>query len=195
MASAGTCGDSFAFPGRRYDWILTMQWPWAALVVSTKRYVHGYHQPRHKSLSPWWTLNQVLVSGWEPRAAANQQGQKGRPSSEHNYRCHENHRVGKCKQKLKNVLIRLPSGGWGSKVQATASVWRGELQVPRGGESHFSLQEWHWLYFSCSSADLLVCAHGKLFRTRDLIKKVSRMNHNVMISPNIFPVIWRPLWK
>lgn len=111
--SAGICSDRFTFPGR-CRWILTVQWPWAVLAVSTKQYVHTYHQPRHKSPSPQRTLNQVLVSGWEPRAAASQQGQKGRPNSEHNYRCQENQQVGKCKQKLKNVLIRLPPGGLGA---------------------------------------------------------------------------------
>lgn len=98
--SIGICGDSFTFSGRWGDWILTARWPWAVLAVSTKQYVHTYHQPRHKSLSPQWTLNQVLVSGWEQRAAAYQRGQKGRPGAAHNYRCQENHQVGKCKQKL-----------------------------------------------------------------------------------------------
>lgn len=110
--SIGICGDSFTFWGRCSDWILTAQWPWGVLAVSTKQYVHTYHQMRHKSLSPQWTLNQVLVSGWEQRAAANRRGQKGRPGSPHNCRCQENHQVGKCKQKLQKVFIRLPSGGF-----------------------------------------------------------------------------------
>ncbi len=109
--SIGICGDSFAFWGRCSDWILTAPWPWAVLAVSTKQYVHTYHQTRHKSLSPERTLNQVLVSGWERRAAANHRGQKGRPGSPHNCRCQENHQVGKCKQKLQKVFIRLPPGG------------------------------------------------------------------------------------
>ena len=102
--------------GRCSDWILTAQWPWAVVAVSTKQYVHTYHQTRHKSLSPLWTLNQVLVSGWKQRAAANQWGQKGRPGSPHNCRCQENHQVGKCKQKLQRAFIRLPSGGFAGQL-------------------------------------------------------------------------------
>lgn len=74
--SIGICGYNFTFWGRRGDWILTAWWPWAVIPVLTKQYVHTYHQPRHKSLSPQWTLNQVLVSRWELRGAENQRGQR-----------------------------------------------------------------------------------------------------------------------
>lgn len=166
--SIGICGDSFTFWGRCSDWILTAQWPWAVLAVSTKQYVHTYHQTRHKSLSPQWTLNQVLVSGWEQRAAANQRGQKGRLGSPHNCRCQENHQVGKCKQKLQKVFIRLPSGGfWASKVLAQhTSRWP---QVPQGCEFLLNPQHRHGFYFFCRTVDMVTHAGSKLFCTRRLI--------------------------
>lgn len=166
--SIGICGDSFTFWGRCGDWILTAQWPWAVLAVSTKQYVHTYHQMRHKSLSPRWTLNQVLVSGWEQRAAANQQGQKERPSSPHNCICQENYQVGKCKQKLQKVFIRLPLGGgvWSSKVAAQhICIW---LQ---GCEFLLNPQHCHGFNFLFSTADVVTCADSKWFCTRQLIER------------------------
>lgn len=142
--SIGICGDSFTFWGRCSDWILTAQWPWAVLAVSTKQYVHTYHQMRHKSLSPRWTLNQVLVSGWEQRAAANQQGQKERPSSPHNCICQENYQVGKCKQKLQKVFIKLPlGGGWGGG--------EGCLEQQSRGTAHMYLAPGMWMSFESST--------------------------------------------
>lgn len=167
--SIGICGDSFAFWGRCSDWILTVQWPWAVLAVSTKQYVHTYHQTRHKSLSPQWTLNQVLVSGWEQRAAANRRGQKGRPGSPHNCRCQENHQVGKCKQKLQKVFIKLPSGDfWPANSSGThvgGSRYRRHMNfIP-------VLNTDCGLHFLCSTIDMVTRTDSKLLRTRQLIKK------------------------
>lgn len=190
--SIGICGDSFSFWGRCSDWILTAQWPWAVFAVLTKQYVHTYHQPRHKSLSPHWTLNQVLVSGWEQRAAANQWGQKGRPGSTHNCKCQVKHQVGKCKQKLQKVFIKLPSGGLGP-AKSWHSTYISGLRYHKG-VSLWIPQHQHEFYFLCSTVDVVTCADSKLFWTKQLIKNVSNINHNVMILFNIFPLTWPP-WK
>lgn len=142
--SIGIRGDSFSFWGRCSDWILTARWPWAVLALLTKQYVHTYHQPKHKSLSPQWTLNQVLVSGWERRAAANQWGQKGRPGSTHNCKRQVKHQVGKCKQKLQKVFIKLPSGSLGP-----AKSWHNTTQLASGAtwvwaSLESSTRTWIW---------------------------------------------------
>lgn len=73
--SAVTVSLGFFWGGRRCsDWILTVPWPWAALALSTKQYVHTYHETRHKSLSLRWTLNQVVVSGWGKRGLLRTRG-------------------------------------------------------------------------------------------------------------------------
>lgn len=75
--STGMCGDSFTFFGRRCsDWIPTVPWPWAVLALSTKQYVHTYHETRHKSLSLQWTLNQVVVSRWGRKGLLRTRGAK-----------------------------------------------------------------------------------------------------------------------
>lgn len=174
------CGDGFTFWGRCGDWILTAQWPWDVLAISTKQYVHSYHRTRHKSLSPWWTLNQVLVSGWEQRAAANQRGQKGRPSSPHNCIRQENYQVGKCKQKLQKVFIRLPSGGLGQQSWGTSRsvcIW---LQ---GCEFLSNPQPSHGFCFSFSK---VVCGHVQTvnYSVQDSWLKKCPVNHNVMFLFN-----------
>lgn len=179
--------------GRCSDWILTAQWPWAVVAVSTKQYVHTYHQTRHKSLSPQWTLNQVLVSGWEQRAAANQWGQKGRPGSPHNCRCQENHQVGKCKQKLQRAFIRLPSGGFAGQLSpgaAHAGCTVGGSRCSRMGiySESSMLTCFSWVFFFLWSPVQMV----NYSPTRQLIKKVSNIDHNVMILLNILRVTWPP---
>lgn len=186
------CGDSFTFWGRCGDWILTAQWPWAVLAVSTKQYVHTYHQMRHKSRSPRWTLNQVLVSGWEQRAAANQQGQKERPSSPHNCICQENYQVGKCKQKLQKVFIRLPlGGGFGAAKSRHSTYVFGSrdvnffwiLNIAMDSISYSAQQMWSHVQTVNDSVQ------------GSWLKEMSNINHSVnMFSFNIFPVTWPP-WK
>lgn len=190
--SIGICGDSFTFWGRCSDWILTAQWPWAVLAVSTKQYVHTYHQMRHKSLSPQWTLNQVLVSGWEQRAAA----KTNRAKREDLVHCiiadvKRKHKVGKCKQKLEKVFIRLASGGFQARKVLAQHIcmW---LQVPQGCDFPLNLQHWHGIYFLCSTRDMVQRTHYIiLYKAVDLKrKKKSNINHNVMILFKLFAVAW-----
>lgn len=157
LNQSGYVVTDLLFWRRCSDWILTVRWPWAVLAISTKQYVRTYHETRHKSLSPRQTLNQVLVSGWEKGAAVNQQGQKERPSSPHNYICQENYQVGKCKQKIQKVFIKLSSGGVGRQSLCTAHVY-------------FSPRIWIWIFnmaldfsFVSNTVDVVTCAGCKLF--------------------------------
>lgn len=61
-------------------------------------------------------------------------------------------------------------------------------QVPQGCESLFNPQHQHGFYFLGSTEDVVTCADSKLFCTRQLIKKVSNINHNVMLLFNMFLV-------
>lgn len=109
--STGMCGDSFALffgGGRRCsDWILTVPWPWAVLALSTKQFVHTYHETRHKSRSLRWTLNQVVVSGWGKKGLLRTRGAKRKHPVHHIIAyVKKTTRLGNVKGIL-NVFIRL----------------------------------------------------------------------------------------
>lgn len=108
---------------RRSDWIPTVPWPWAVLALSTKQYVHTYHETRHKSLSLRWTLNQVVVSGWGRKGLLRTRGAKRKHPVHHIIAyVKKTTRLGNVKGVL-NVFIRLLLQTLGRKLAHAVCIW------------------------------------------------------------------------
>lgn len=156
------------FGGRRYsDWIPTVPWPWAVLALSTKQYVHTYHETRHKSLSLRWTLNQVVVSGWGKKGLLRTRGAKRKHPVHHIIAyVKKTTRLGNVKGAL-NVFIRLflQTVGWKLALQRMLYVF---------GSRHlnfFDPSSRPWLYISGS-----VFRWGHMQTVDSPNKKMTNMN-------------------